>query len=407
MPESRLRKRWSSFVDRAGDWVQGAFAGPAPTPDEATVAAQLQELRDKTPSPVLWMLGKTQSGKTSLVRCLTGADDAEIGNGFRPCTRTSRRFPFPTAEDPVLTFLDTRGVDEPDYDAAEDLAQFDAQAHVLLVTVRLRDFATGGLRAALATIRRAKPSRPVVLVLTCLHEAFPQQQHPQPYPFDQAEWPAELPPDLPRLVREQAGQFAGLVDRVVPVDLTRPEEGFTDTAYGGAHLKATLLALLPDAYRTVFSQLTELSGTFRARHLHRAMPVILRYTTLATTAGATPVPGVAVVLLPEIQIRMLRSLSAAPDSAAAADRFLERLGGSLHGRQALRELVKFVPWVGVPASAALAGRATYALGVAYCEALHATELGHTLSDAEVRQLYEERFQAAATAWRGAPTVTTS
>ena len=42
-----------------------------------------------------------------------------------PCTRTSRVYPFPTPEVPLLTFLDTRGVDEPGYDPAEDIAAFD------------------------------------------------------------------------------------------------------------------------------------------------------------------------------------------------------------------------------------------------------------------------------------------
>ena len=63
--------------------------------------------------------------------------------------------------------------------------------------------------------------------------------------------------------------------------------------------------------------------------------------------------------------------------------------------------MKFVPGIGAAASAALAGRATYALGVAFCEYLHASELGRTMSQAEVRELYDDRFAAAAAAWRGA------
>ena len=77
-----------------------AARSDAPPPDlEATLA----DLRKKTPTPVFWLLGKTQSGKTSLVRYLTGAEDAAIGSGFRPCTRTSRTYPFPTADVPVRT----------------------------------------------------------------------------------------------------------------------------------------------------------------------------------------------------------------------------------------------------------------------------------------------------------------
>src|SRR5437764_8683635 len=102
-------------------------------------AAQLQEemdrLRKHEHVPVFWLFGKTQSGKTSIIKYLTGADAAEIGQGFRPCTRFSRLYEFPTAEAPLLTFLDTRGLDEPGYDPAEDLDRFNAQAHVVIVTV--------------------------------------------------------------------------------------------------------------------------------------------------------------------------------------------------------------------------------------------------------------------------------
>ena len=46
-------------------------------------------------APVVWLLGKVQSGKTSIVRALTQATDAEIGTGFRACTKTARVFDFP------------------------------------------------------------------------------------------------------------------------------------------------------------------------------------------------------------------------------------------------------------------------------------------------------------------------
>src|SRR5579871_2123018 len=74
---------------------------------QASIQEGLGKLRDKSPTPVLWLFGKTQTGKSSLVRYLTGALDAEIGEGFRPCTRHSRQFDFPTSETPLLRFLDT------------------------------------------------------------------------------------------------------------------------------------------------------------------------------------------------------------------------------------------------------------------------------------------------------------
>src|SRR5262245_52890727 len=147
---------------------------------DAELEQRLGELRQRMPVPVFWLFGKTQSGKTTLIKYLTGADSAEIGQGFRPCTRFSRLYQFPTPEAPLLTFLDTRGLDEPGYDPAEDLARFNELAHLVIVTVKALDHAQENVIRHLSTIRAAQPHRPVLLVLTCLHEAYPQQQHP-PY----------------------------------------------------------------------------------------------------------------------------------------------------------------------------------------------------------------------------------
>src|SRR5688572_17000745 len=109
----------------------------------------LESLRQRTPVPVFWLFGKTQSGQHSIIKYLTGAAEAEIGEGFRPCTRTSRIYHFPEPEAPLLSFLDTRGLDEPGYDAAEDVARFNNDAHLVVVTVRLLDHALENLVAQL------------------------------------------------------------------------------------------------------------------------------------------------------------------------------------------------------------------------------------------------------------------
>src|SRR5438876_11694183 len=122
------------MLDRLRNWFSSERR-------DAQLQKRLKHLRDRMPVPVFWLLGKTQSGKTSLIKYLTGADAAEIGQGFRPCTRASRLYEFPTPEAPLVTFLDTRGLDEPGYDPGEDLTRFDAQAHVVVVTVKALDHA--------------------------------------------------------------------------------------------------------------------------------------------------------------------------------------------------------------------------------------------------------------------------
>ncbi len=116
-------------------------AKPDPNQAEREVAALLKQ----TPVPTLWLFGKTGSGKSSIVRYLTGAEAATIGEGFRPETKTSRRYDFPSSKDPLLTFLDTRGLGEAAYDPQPDINQFTKSTQLMIVTVRATDHALDGL----------------------------------------------------------------------------------------------------------------------------------------------------------------------------------------------------------------------------------------------------------------------
>ena len=139
--------------------------------NERQIEKDIAKVRQAAPIPCLWLFGKTGSGKTSVIHYLTGAEEAIIGEGFRPETRTSRRFDFPDSIDPLLRFLDTRGLAEATYDPTEDIRQFSQSTQMMIVTVRVSDHALSNLVVPLRSIRRASPEMPVLLVLTCLHEA--------------------------------------------------------------------------------------------------------------------------------------------------------------------------------------------------------------------------------------------
>jgi uncharacterized protein (DUF697 family)/predicted GTPase len=380
---------------------------------EARLQEHLERLRRKMPAPVFWLLGKTQSGKTSIIKYLTGADSAEIGKGFQPCTRFSREYQFPVREAPLLTFLDTRGLDEPGYDPREDLAQFNDRAHVLLVTVKALDHAQANMLEHLRTIRQAKPSRPVLLALTCLHEAYPQQQHPLPYPLppEGKSLPPSpaLPADLTRSLEEQRRRFEGLVDRIVAIDLTPAEEGFNDPDYGGPLLRQVLLELLPAAFRQTLLSLTETSRELQEFFAQQALPHILAYSSLAASAAALPVPVVDLVLLSSIQTRMVYHLAQLYGQPLSAQRFLEiasTLGLGMLARQGTRMLIKCIPYfgsiLGSVASGALGGASTFALGKAFCYYYQAVHQGHVPKTEELRRYYREQLTQAEKAWKGKP-----
>ena len=140
----------------------------------------LREARDQQPLPVLWLIGKAQAGKTSIIRALTGSETAEIGNGFQPCTRTARFYDFP-AEAPVVRFLDTRGLGEVAYDPAEDIHYCEAQAHLMLAVVKATDIRQDAVFTVLRQVRKRHPEWPMLIAQTGLHEAYPSDaDHLQP-----------------------------------------------------------------------------------------------------------------------------------------------------------------------------------------------------------------------------------
>jgi uncharacterized protein (DUF697 family)/predicted GTPase len=384
----------------------------SPKKHEIEFNRQLEQLRKQAPVPILWLFGKTQTGKTSIIKFLTGADDAEIGEGFRPCTRFSREYGFPAAEAPLLTFLDTRGVAEPSYDPAEDLARFDAQAHLVIVTVKLLDHAQQNVIEHLRAIRRAKSRRPILLVLTCLHEAYPQRQHPPEQDWHDGVFnpdSEDIWRDLKRSLSEQKRRFEGLVDAVVAIDLTPAEEGFAVPDYGGAQLKDKIIELLPAAYRQTLLTLERSISDLEELFAVRSLPHILGYSTLAATAGAFPIPWVDLLILPAIQTHMIYHLAQLYGQPLSAGRFLEiagTLGIGIAFRQALRELVKVIPYVGSVAGGALAGASTFALGKAFCYYYRAVHQGHVPSAQELKSYYRDQLSQAQKYWsisaKGAP-----
>lgn len=393
----------------------GGGEGDRPPDLDATLA----DLHTKTPVPVFWLIGKTQSGKTSIIKFLTGADDALIGSGFRPTTRTTRRYSFPTPEAALLEFLDTRGLDEPGYDPATDIAALDPIAHVVIVTAKATDFAQGNIRAILEPIRQVNPSRPVVLCITTLHEAIPRQPHPTPYPFT-GEWsqnrphpltPREdglggegdsVPEDLSRCIEHQVREFEGLYDVIVPIDLTKPDDGFPEPNYGGEQLKSVLRSVLPDAYRQTLLRLKEATETLKDIHLRHAEPLILGYSTLAATAGSVPLPFVDMVLIPGIQARMAQHLAGVYGQPMTVDRFKEiaaAVGVGVISRQLARQATKFIPMVGSAVGAAVGAASTYAVGRALCYYFQAVCEGHVPDAASLKSYYQEQYKAAEKKWK--------
>jgi len=359
-------------------------------------------------APVVWLLGKVQSGKTSIIRALTGSTAAEVGDGFRPCTRASSVFDFP-GEAPVLRFLDTRGLGEVGYDPAEDIAVSEASAHLVLAVMRAMDPDQDAVHDVLRRVRARHPDWPLVVAQTSLHEAYaPGRQHILPYPFDPGA-PAEtidrIPIDLMRSLAHQRAGLEGLAGkgavRFVPIDLTDPQDGLPPVDYGLDALTEALSATAPAGMVAALAAMPAFSAGEKA---NEANPVIMGHAMAAAGSDIVPVPFAGAIAVTTIQARMLSRLGKlygldwdrrayAELGTALGVGTLARVASSL----GIRQLAKLVPvygqTAGAAASAAASFAVTYALGKAAAFYLRGRRRG-SLDRSAIAKVYRDSLGEA-------------
>lgn len=328
--------------------------------------------------PMIWLLGKTGAGKSSLVQALTGQAQAEIGNGFQPCTRLAWSYDFPPKQ-PLVRFLDTRGLGEAGYDPTEDLAECRDRSHVVLVVCRLDDPVQGEVADALATITRKDSKMRAILVLTGTDLLLDEQA-------------------LSRARRTIMHQIQQAVKRKLPVAAMSlaPGRAFDDD--GLAQLRGYLLDALPAAGLLLAKE--------RVRNAEEAafQKVRRRVLFYAGIAGSTDVaPVIGAISVPATQVSMLRELGqhygVSWDRKTSAA-FLGALGLGIGARftasYGFRQLAKLIPVYGQTVGAAASGSvsffATYALGRTAAYFLHHRASGSISSEVELRQVYASAFK---------------
>jgi uncharacterized protein (DUF697 family) len=368
-----------------------------PQIEPQALQAALSRLRQGLPPPVIWLFGKVQSGKTAIVRALTGAERAQIGSGFAPCTRWATRYDFPNTDFPLAIFLDTRGLGEAGYDPREDIAAFQAQAHMLLVVVRAMDMALEQLLDALKAIIQANPSWPIVVAQTTLHHGYPpdQSEHVYPYPFTSWPWPATVPTQVRRALDFQRTLFADMpITRFVPLDFTLPEDGFRDPFYGREALLDALVEAHPHAVYQTLQQLPTLTQELKSLHFRYAQPHIIAYACAAGAVGAVPLPMADLPMIIALQLKMLHTIAAIYRQPLRLKTFLElasTVGLGVLFRQGTRSLLKVIPGFGSAVSGLYAGAVTYALGCALCFYYQIIFDGHLPRPEQLKMFYNEKL----------------
>jgi uncharacterized protein (DUF697 family) len=386
-------------------WVDLRDAIFYPRVSDAELSTKIGEIRRQLPSPVFWLLGKTQAGKSSIVRTLTGATTIEIGNGFQACTRTARFYDFPSPERSLIRFLDTRGLGEAAYDPTEDMAWCKQYAHLLIAVLKVLDQAQQEVVRAIHQIHKAQPQWPIIVAQTALHEGYASREvnHIEPYPYATFPLPSDVPDDLARALLQQREWLTGIDAHFVPIDFTLPEDGYSPIDYGLEPLWTAIETALPLGLPALLRR----SGHFqvlRDTYAEKSHPHIVGY---AITAGllATIPPPADIPFLLATQAKMFHSIAAIYNQKLTPQVVTEfaghlGLGRGLNflGKWGVRELVKLIPTygqtVGAAASALYAAAITYALGKTLCAYFSRIERGALLDKAMLQQIYEDEVKTA-------------
>lgn len=385
--------QWSSNMNSWLDKVREALISPKI--DSKTLETALVDASLRQPPPVLWLLGKTQSGKTSIIRALTGCDSAEIGNGFRPCTRTARLYDFP-AVTPIVRFLDTRGLGEVDYDPSEDIQVCESQSHLLIAVMKALDLQQDQVFKVLLAVRKRHPEWPLLVVHTCLHEGYAANaEHPQPYPFTDLTDPA-VPATLQRALTAQRALLPELPGHGaimhVAVDLTHPDDGYSPEDYGIEALWECIESVSSLGLRARLQADSSLRDAFA----DAAHPHIVGYSVAAGGMGALPLIDLAMV--PALQMKMLHTLASIyqrPWTQRTISEFFGALGAGFFSELLLRwvgrGLMKLIPaWgqtLGAVWGASTSAAITFALGKAAVFYLSRQGMGVPIDSAALKQVY--------------------
>jgi uncharacterized protein (DUF697 family) len=352
------------------------------------------------------LVGKPQAGKSSLIRGLTGVSAAIVGQGFRPHTQHTQRYIYPVDDLPLLVFTDTVGLGDSE-NTSEDLVQELSQilapvedsqgqpytpARILIVTVKISDFATHSLQQILTRLRQNNPTLPCLLVVTCLHEIYPSPDSPHP-PY---------PPQLPSVERafgEIKKNFAPLWDQAVLVDFTLEEDGYHPVFYGLENLRDSLAELLPQAEARAIHQLLEGETGKRIGNLYRdvARRYSLAFALLAATLASVPFPFATMPVLTALQVSLVTVLgkiygqTLTPSQAAS---IISTIAGGFLAQAVGRELIKIVPGFGTVIAASWAGAYTWSLGEGACIYFGDLLGGKKPDPRRIQRAMKEAFQQA-------------
>ena len=373
--------------------------------NETQIAEILATIRAELPTTEALLIGKPQAGKSSIVRGLTGVSSEIIGQGFRPHTQNTERYAYPSNDLPLLIFKDTVGLGDINQDTSiiieeliGDLQKESQGARVLILTVKINDFATDTLRTIAESLRKTYPHIPCLLAITCLHEIYPPQTENHPiYPPDFE--------DISRAFEALKIAFKGLYDQAVLIDFTLEEDGYNPVFYGLESLRDTLADLLPEAEARMIHELLNGEVNNQLGNIYRDVGrrYILAFSIMAATVAAVPLPFATMPVLTAVQVSLvvlLGNLYGKTLNISQAGGLVSAIAGGFFAQMIGRELIKFIPGFGSVIAASWAAAYTWALGEGACVYFGDLMGGKKPDPQKIQVVMKEAFTTAKERFKG-------
>jgi uncharacterized protein (DUF697 family) len=420
-PNTPPKQRWQHG---AKDWPAKAWQGAAANlgrlrpgqqltrwfaVDDDRVAEILAAVRDQLPTTEALLIGKPQAGKSSIVRGLTGVSADIVGQGFKPHTQHTERYAYPSQDLPLLIFTDTVGLGDLSQsteaivaELVQDLENHPHKARILILTVKITDFAIDALRQIVQGLRKTFPTIPCLLVVTSTHEVYPAEMadHP-PYP-----------PNLEAVQRPLAAlqeSFGDIADRAVLIDFTLDEDGFTPVFYGLEALRDALADLLPAAEAQALYQLldeqTEASRQLGSLYRDVGRHYISAFAVMAAALAVVPIPFATMPVLTALQVSMIGVLGQIYGQTlkpSQAGGLASAIAGGFFAQMVGRELIKFIPGFGSVVAASWAAAYTWALGEGACVYFGDLMGGKKPDPKRIQTAMAEAFDAAKERFKDSP-----
>lgn len=363
------------------NFVKRTIMGPA--------LDEIRQMITESRPPVLFLVGRSGHGKSSLINALSGREAAEIGD-IKPTTPESTPYLIHFQEQfSSWQVIDSRGIFEttrpdgaPQEDAVvhleRDILKYKPDVIMHVVSAPEIRNLSHDLRVMQQIQRKVIDAShteiPTILVLTKADTLG-----------NPREWPPETHARKAALILEALNYISkdvlGL--DVQPVDHNLSIKGFatTDKMRPGI---VPVCSLNEDRWNidTLFdligrhlpeSALLEFYQALRRKEQLRKISTALikRFSVIASGVGASPAPLSDFLVLTPLQILMIAiigGLSCRPVSKETAYEYLSAVGINLVTAGGLRylsqQVMKLIPFAGWAAAGSIAGSSTYAMGKA-------------------------------------------